>query len=162
MTRLKAEAIIKLCARAGVMNRRSGFMAGALIVPGDSGGLLRQPCQARFLSDDLDAIVENPTIRSLWPINRVLTPPHSGGETVGGRPLVNFTLALNYALGDTDPRGYHAFNLLIHALAALTLFGCVRRTLDKRPGWSGTGRPTDCAFAATRRSGRFIRCKPKR
>jgi tetratricopeptide (TPR) repeat protein len=30
-------------------------------------------------------------------------------------------------------RGYHAFNLLIHALAGLTLFGIVRRTLQKPP-----------------------------
>jgi tetratricopeptide (TPR) repeat protein len=44
---------------------------------------------------------------------------------------VNLTLALNYALGGTDPRGYHAFNLAVHALAALTLFGLARRTLRR-------------------------------
>ena len=44
------------------------------------------------------------------------------------RPVVQFTLALNHSLGG-GVWGYHAFNLAIHLLAALTLFGIVRRTL---------------------------------
>ncbi len=51
------------------------------------------------------------------------------GQPVGGRPLVNLSLAFNYALGGTAPFGYHAFNLLVHFLAGLALFGVVRRTL---------------------------------
>ena len=38
-----------------------------------------------FLFDDQSAIVDNPTIRQLWPIGMVLSPP-SHGETVSGRP----------------------------------------------------------------------------
>jgi tetratricopeptide (TPR) repeat protein len=45
------------------------------------------------------------------------------------RPLVTFSLALNYALGGLNTWGYHAFNLGIHVMAALTLYGLVRRTL---------------------------------
>ena len=52
------------------------------------------------------------------------------GTTVSGRPLANFTLALNYALSGTDPWSYHAFNVSILALSGLTLFGLVRRTLS--------------------------------
>jgi tetratricopeptide (TPR) repeat protein len=52
---------------------------------------------------------------------------------VGGHPIVNFSLALNYALGGLAVWGYHALNLAIHILAALTLYGIVRRTL-LRPG----------------------------
>jgi len=48
---------------------------------------------------------------------------------VAGRPLVNFSLAINHALGGQSVAGYHAFNLAVHLLAALTLFGLVRRTL---------------------------------
>ena len=48
---------------------------------------------------------------------------------VAGRPLVNLTFAINYAAGGLDPRGYRLTNLAIHLLAALTLFGLVRRTL---------------------------------
>lgn len=78
--------------------------------------------------DDKPAILDNPTIRQLWPLTGVLNPPQDG-SSVTGRPLVNLSLAVNYALGGTAPRGYHVFNLLIHALAGLTLFGVVRRTL---------------------------------
>lgn len=78
--------------------------------------------------DDKPAILENPTIRQLWPLSGVLNPPQDG-SSVTGRPLVNLSLAINYALGGTEPRGYHVFNLLIHAFAGLTLYGVVRRTL---------------------------------
>jgi len=81
-----------------------------------------------FVFDDIAAIPENASIRKLWPLWGAFSPP-SSGTTVGGRPVANFTLALNYALGGTDPWGYHAVNLLIHVLAAVTLFGIVRRTL---------------------------------
>jgi Flp pilus assembly protein TadD len=80
-----------------------------------------------FLFDDVHAIVENPYIRSLWPLSQAMSaPPQS---TVSGRPLVSLTLAFNYALGGLNPRGYHAFNLLVHLLCGLLLFGVVRRTL---------------------------------
>jgi tetratricopeptide (TPR) repeat protein len=45
--------------------------------------------------------------------------------------VVNLSLAINYALGGTGVWGYHAFNLVVHILAALTLFGVVRRTLAR-------------------------------
>jgi tetratricopeptide (TPR) repeat protein len=45
------------------------------------------------------------------------------------RPLLFYTLALNYQLGELDATGYHVFNIGVHLLAALTLFGLVRRTL---------------------------------
>ncbi len=80
-----------------------------------------------FIFDDSTAIVQNPTIRHLWPIWQPLSPPHQA--TVQGRPVVNLSLAINYAIGGLDVRGYHALNVAIHILAGLTLFGVVRRTL---------------------------------
>jgi Flp pilus assembly protein TadD len=47
--------------------------------------------------------------------------------------LVYFTFAVNHRLGGLDPWGYHAVNLAIHILAALTLLGIVRRTLLSGP-----------------------------
>jgi len=81
-----------------------------------------------LIFDDGPAIIDNPTIRTLWPIWKPLMPP-TDGSGVTGRPLVNLSLAVNFALGGTDVRGYHAFNLGLHLLAGLTLFGIVRRTL---------------------------------
>jgi tetratricopeptide (TPR) repeat protein len=80
-----------------------------------------------FIYDDVAAITENPTIRHLWPVWRVLSPP--GHLTVSGRPLINLSLALNYALSGDAVWSYHVVNLLIHILAGLALFGIVRRTL---------------------------------
>ncbi|HVU18566.1 MAG TPA: tetratricopeptide repeat protein [Candidatus Didemnitutus sp.] len=82
-----------------------------------------------FVYDDLPAIVENPTLRPPWSAQALLFYPGDESGTLGGRPVVNLTLALNYAVGGLNPAGYHAVNLVIHALAALTLLGLVRRTL---------------------------------
>jgi protein O-mannosyl-transferase len=81
-----------------------------------------------FYLDDIASILDNPTIRHLHPLGPVLNPPAGHGETVGGRPLLNLSLALNYAVSGTHVWSYHAANLLIHVLAGLTLFGLVRRT----------------------------------
>jgi protein O-mannosyl-transferase len=77
--------------------------------------------------DDRAWILGNPSIERLWPIDGLLYPKNIG--LVGGRPVVSLSLALNYAIGGTNPVGYHAVNLAIHLLASLTLFGIVRRTL---------------------------------
>ena len=73
-----------------------------------------------FLFDDLPNIVERERIRSLSPVGPLLA---------ARRPVVELSLAVNYALGGLDPRGYHIGNIVIHILAGLTLFGVVRRTL---------------------------------
>ncbi len=73
-----------------------------------------------FLFDDIIRIVEEGRIQRLWPIGPLLT---------GERPVVDLSLAFNYALGELNPWGYHAFNLAVHILAGLTLFGIVRRTI---------------------------------
>ncbi|MBI5766265.1 MAG: tetratricopeptide repeat protein [Verrucomicrobia bacterium] len=87
--------------------------------------------RAPFIFDDTAAVLQNSTIRDLWSF-AALNPPADGGTTTG-RPLVNVSLALNYALSGESPWSYHATNLVIHLLAALTLFGLVRRTAL---GWS--------------------------
>ncbi len=84
---------------------------------------------APLIFDDFFTIVNNPSIRRLWPVWNALSPPHGIGMTVEGLPVVNFTLAINYALGGVTPWGYHALNLAIHILAGLTVFGIVQRTL---------------------------------
>ncbi len=82
-----------------------------------------------FIFDDGASIVQNPTIRNLSHLGTVLSGPPWGSLTVNGRPLLNLSLALNYAFGGLGVGGYHVVNLVIHALAGLTLFGVVRRTL---------------------------------
>jgi tetratricopeptide (TPR) repeat protein len=81
-----------------------------------------------FVFDDVGSIPENPTIRSLA---HAWAPPHggaAGGLSVAGRPVLNFSLGLNYAVSELGVGSYHALNLAIHLLAGLTLFGVLRRT----------------------------------
>ena len=90
-----------------------------------------------FVFDDVPAILENPTLRHPGAVAEVLAPPGDQAGTVGGRPVLNLSLAFNYAFGGTRPRGYHVLNLAFHVAATLLLFGFIRRTLDRngdRPG----------------------------
>ena len=77
--------------------------------------------------DDLGNIADNPTIRDLSALRTILSPPTDTG--VGGRPVLNLSYALNYALTGPGVTGLHVTNLLIHVLAALTLFALLRHTL---------------------------------
>lgn len=104
------------------------WLCGALIAA-TAGAAYANSLAGPFIFDDGPNIVENSTIRSLWPIWAPLQPP-GGGHAVAGRPVVNLSLALNHALGGTNVLGYHVFNLLVHIAAGLLLFGIVRRTLS--------------------------------
>ena len=123
-----------------------------------------------FVYDDGPAIVDNPHIRSIWPLTQSMTAPPE--VTVSGRPIAALTLAINYALAPADARdvmapagpaatadaasrfhrniwGYHLLNLAIHLAAALALFGVVRRTLRSRKLRERFGRSaTALAFAS--------------
>ena len=81
-----------------------------------------------FLLDDEVTILANPSIRHLWDLAAVFQPPVHVFSA--GRPLLNLSFALNYAVSGTDVAGYHAVNVLIHLLAGLVLFGLVRRVLS--------------------------------
>ena len=102
----------------------AGLVAAVSVVYFNSG-------RGAFVFDDHAAILENASIRRLWPLTEALSPP-AGGLAVSGRPVVNLSLAFNYAWGGMNPAGYHVVNGVIHALAALVLFGVVRRTWAKR------------------------------
>jgi tetratricopeptide (TPR) repeat protein len=85
---------------------------------------------APFLLDDYESIVSNTTIRDLLSLGW-LKPPAEIGETVSGRPVLNFSFALNHVLGGLDVRGYRAVNVLLHVISACILFALVRRTLAR-------------------------------
>lgn len=81
-----------------------------------------------FFFDDTGDIVDNPEIRQVWP-PRWLTagPPHS--NALAGRPISALSFALVHAVRGLDPVAHHAANLALHVVAALLVFGLVRRTL---------------------------------
>jgi protein O-mannosyl-transferase len=88
---------------------------------------------APFVMDDHDTIGASATWQTL------------GGSPTAGRPLVMATLATNFALNRAygvdqrpDPDGphkavgYRVFNLLLHLLTGLLLFGVIRRAMRER------------------------------
>jgi len=87
---------------------------------------------APFIFDDHESITANPTIRQLWPPGEVLSPP-GRGTTVQGRPVLNLSFALNHAFGGLSEANFRLTNIVLHACAALLLFGIVRRTLQRPP-----------------------------
>ncbi len=106
--------------------RWGSFLSGGIIVLA-ALAVYYNSFSGPFVLDDQMAVTDNPTIRHFW---SALFPPLAA--TTGGRPLLNLSFALNYALNGFGLWGYHAFNLLVHVLAGLVLFGVVRRTLASR------------------------------
>ncbi len=86
-----------------------------------------------FIFDDASSVVENPSIVRLWPLvgdDQILGPLNPPKDLpTSGRPLVNWSLAVNYFFGGVKPVGYHAFNLILHWLSALLVMAIVGRTL---------------------------------
>jgi protein O-mannosyl-transferase len=77
--------------------------------------------RAAFVLDDVPWILNNPNVRNLWPIWKPLANT--------SRPVVQWSLAVDYALCGLNLVGYHLTNNVLHALTALVLFGVVRQTL---------------------------------
>jgi len=88
-----------------------------------------------FLLDDTIRISENVDVRTF-----------RGAVTGSTRPLVDLTIYLQRISGRSTPADYHAFNLVVHVLAAMTLCGLVRRTLLRLP--SGVFRESGAALPA--------------
>ncbi len=111
-TRQSTLVLASLCVLAGLAAYANG-LSGPLVM------------------DDQASVLFNPQIRHLWPLVDALAPPRN--SALYGRPLVNLSFAVNYALGGLSVPGYHLVNVGLHILSALLLFGIVRLTLA-RPG----------------------------
>jgi tetratricopeptide (TPR) repeat protein len=70
--------------------------------------------------DDQQAVLDNAAIRDLGLSRAAWLSPG---------PVAAWTLAVNYAVSQEKPWSYHLFNIVIHTLAGLTLFGLVCRPL---------------------------------
>ncbi len=67
-----------------------------------------QSLSVPFLFDDFRIIERNPAIRDLSGMLSL--------KSLSSRPLVDLTLALNYAAGKLEPAGYHILNILFHLM----------------------------------------------
>src|SRR5262245_61429565 len=150
---------------------RIATAVGALLIAAAGIAAYSTSFRGVFVYDDGPAIVNNGHLRTLWPLGQAMTTPPE--VTTSGRPVAALSFALNYAFADPDVRdvmtpaqgadagsaaerylrnlwGYHLVNLAIHLAAALTLFGIVRRTLE-RPAlanrYGPVSTPLACATA---------------
>ncbi len=119
-------------------------LSAGLILAAGSLAAYSRTFSVPVLFDDRDEILNNPSLRHLANLGAVLSPPQNMG--VGGRPLLNLSYAVNYALGGGSVFGYHVVDLLIHVLAAWTLFALVRLTL-RQPAMAGRFGPAATPLA---------------
>ena len=113
---------------------RGVILAMGILVLGVAVFVVYYPAASSpFIFDDFASIVDNPSIRQLWPLvgsgksEGPLNPPD--GTPVYGRPLVNLSLAVNYHFGEVDPFGYRVVHIVVHLLSAILLWAIVARTL---------------------------------
>ena len=88
-----------------------------------------------FALDDLPIVRDNPTIRSAGSIPALLFEPYWPGmpETGLYRPVTSISFALNRAITGPGPAGYHAVNLLLHALVSALVWYVARGVRVHRP-----------------------------
>src|SRR3954447_24072641 len=121
-------------------SRDTTWLSAVLIVAaiaGAFGSALRTP----FQYDDLSTVVENVSIRDLSAIGTVLSPVADVSPTAG-RPVLNVSFAVDYAIAGLDVLAYHATNGALHVLCALLLYAVVRSTL-RLPAAASLGRHRD-------------------
>jgi len=100
----------------------------------------------KFVLDDIQDIEHNPSLEQLFPPWEAMFV----GNKLPARPLPYLTFAIDRAIWGVRPFGYHATNLLIHVIAALTLFDIIRITLLSprlRGRWSDRAVPLAMVIA---------------
>lgn len=118
--------------RPAAARRRTLLCVGVLLIAGTLA--YAAALESAFVLDDRVHIIESTRIQSVFPL----------GETLAhfDRSLVRLSLAVSYATSEAltgdglDPRAYNLFNLGIHLLAGLTLFGLIRRAIARAAPWA--------------------------
>ena len=83
-----------------------------------------------FVFDDASLVIKVYSSREPWDFLAIL---HDPWGNIQGRPLRNLTYDLDYSLGGLNPRIYHLFNIVFHALNTALVYQLARRLL--RGGW---------------------------
>jgi protein O-mannosyl-transferase len=115
------------------MRSWAAITVGSLALAAAVAAVYGPAVDSPFIFDDATSVVNNPSIRRLWPLVDFssdlspLSPPR--GLPTSARPVVNLSLALNYGFGRLNPMGYHVVNMVVHTFSALLLWAIVYRTL---------------------------------
>lgn len=117
-------------AAAGLPARTSYLLIGLVVVICYANAL-----NCGFAQDDVLVVTANRAIRDLPHIYQVFAQPYWGigyEEIATYRPVVNVSLALNYAVHGFHPLGYHLVNLILHAGNCCLLYGLVTAYTQRR------------------------------
>lgn len=90
-----------------------------------------------FHYDDLHSLVDNPHVRSLGNTLRFFYDPGTFSAMPQARmyrPVLLVTYALNYAVGEYEPFGYHLINLVLHLVNAWLVWLLAHALLNQRQG----------------------------
>lgn len=88
-----------------------------------------------FVYDDVYIIREDARIQDPTQWGRFWTQPYSTNVDKLYRPLTSMSLAIQWWLSDGEPRSFHIFNILMHALAAALVAELARRLIGVRTAW---------------------------
>src|SRR3989344_4792878 len=75
-----------------------------------------------FFYDDYYYVEKNPAIRSITALPQAFREPFSFAAPGLYRPLTTVSYAVDFALFGLQPKGFHATNILLHALVSSLLF----------------------------------------
>lgn len=81
--------------------------------------------KGEFIWDDLVLVRDNAYIKSWSNLGRIFTATISfgaGGRDNSYRPIQTFTYMFDYSLWKLNPTGFHFTNIILHILAALSVF----------------------------------------
>ena len=90
-----------------------------------------------FVHDDVVFILKNPHITDLnhW-VEAFKVPAASGGINTYYRPVLEIIYRFEYHLFGPHPFGFHLFNVIVHIINGLLLFGLLQRlNLSKHVSW---------------------------
>jgi tetratricopeptide (TPR) repeat protein len=108
-------------------------------------GVYANSIHSEFVWDDIQLIKENPDIKSFSNVFRILLSEDAvpDAKTNYYRPVTYLSFMLDYALWDSNPKGFHAVNIFLHLLFSCLLYLFVRDIL----GTSGAALTSSLIFA---------------
>ena len=113
----------------GVPSAAIGLLATVAIAGCILAAAYANALDAAFVFDDEVSIAENSSIRRLSPLRDVLVTKAEGGRTHDSRPLLNLSLALDYAAHGLWRPGFRIVNLAIHLANTIVVYDIARRLL---------------------------------
>ena len=100
-------------------------MVAAVIVASLAVAAFANSFAGTWVYDDVVEIARNPALDVLWPVWK----PMTAGNRLPARFLPYLSFAVDRHIWGVSPAGFHLTNLLIHVVAAVSLFDLARITL---------------------------------